>query len=83
MQQLTCLGSWTSDEDDKVSYLVGILDVPFFHKITDKLRCFVYRETPQGGYRIGQSSDASCHALVNPRTDGFRQMHLKKGETIK
>ena len=81
MQSLTCVGSWTSDEDDKVSYLVGILDVPFVHKITDKLRCFVYRQTPHG-YRVGQSSDASCHDLNNPRTDGFRLMHLKKGEPL-
>ena len=78
MQSLTCLANWDSDHGPS-SFLVGILDVPLVHKLTDKLRCFVYRQNKAGGYRVAQSRDASCHGLKNPKTDGFRIMHLKPG----
>ena len=68
-------------EDDlstkQVNYLVGILEEPFLTKINDKVRCFIYEETKKGGYRLAQSSDASCRGLVNVRKDGIRMLHLK------
>ena len=81
VQSLTCVGNWTS-EDGLNSYLVGILDVPYVHKITDKFRCFIYRPSKNGGFRMAQSKDASCHKLKNPKT-GYRVMHLKPGNNLR
>ena len=62
-----------------VNYLVGILDEPYLSRINDKVRCFIYQETSNGGFRLAQSKDASCKGLVNVRKDGYRTMHLKPG----
>ena len=67
-----------SDEPPKsVNYLVGILDEPYLTRVNDKVKCFIYQETPKGGYRLAQSADASCRGLVNVRKDGYRTLHLK------
>ena len=65
--------------DAEVNYLVGILDEPYLSKINDKVRCFIYEQTRNGGYRIAMSADSSCRGLINVRKDGFRRMHLKPG----
>jgi hypothetical protein len=62
-----------------VNFLVGILEEPFLNRVNDKIRCFIYENTPNGGFRVAQSSDASCRGLVNVRKDGYRTMHLKPG----
>ena len=65
-----------------VNYLVGILDEPYLSRINDKVRCFIYQETSNGGFRLAQSKDASCKGLVNVRKDGYRTMHLTPGTTF-
>ena len=65
--------------DAEVNYLVGILDEPYLSKVNDKVRCFIYEQTRNGGYRIAMSADSSCRGLINVRKDGFRRMHLKPG----
>ena len=63
-----------------ISILVGILDEPYLSRINDKVRCFIYEEMRNGGFRLAQSADASCRGLIDVRRDGLRTMHLKPGK---
>lgn len=80
-EEITDYESITSDSENTVKtvkYLVGILDEPFLTRINDKVRCFIYEETPNGGFKLAQSADASCRGLVNVNKDGYRRIRLKK-----
>ena len=78
VESLTCIGNWTSDDGTK-TYLIGSLDVAFVSRLEDKIRCFLYKPTKNGGWKVAQSSEPSCNQLTSVK-EGFRTMHLKKGK---
>ena len=78
VESLTCIGNWTSNDGQR-RYLIGSLDVPFVTRLEDKIRCFLYKDTNNGGWKISQSSSPSCDHLRSFKA-GYRYMHLKKGE---
>ena len=80
VESLTCIGNWTSNDGQR-RYLIGSLDVPFVTRLEDKIRCFLYKDTNNGGWKISQSSSPSCDHLRSFKA-GYRYMHLKKGIKI-
>ena len=78
VESLTCIGNWTSNDGQR-RYLIGSLDVPFVTRLEDKIRCFLYKDTNNGGWKISQSSSPSCDHLRSFQS-GYRNIHLKKGK---
>ena len=78
VESLTCIGNWTLLNGR--TYLIGSLDVAFVTRLEDKIKCFMYKPTEYGGWRIAQSSEPSCDQLKSVKSgSAFRTMHLKKG----
>ena len=78
VESLTCIGNWTSNDGQR-RYLIGSLDVPFVTRLEDKIRCFLYKDTNSGGWKLSQSSSPSCDHLRSFQS-GYRNFHLKKGK---
>ena len=78
VESLTCIGNWTSSNGQR-TYLIGSLDVAFVTRLEDKIRCFLYKPTENGGWKIAQSSEPTCSQLKSVKA-GFRTMHLRKGK---
>lgn len=76
VESLTCIGNWTSNDGQR-RYLIGSLDVPFVTRLEDKIRCFLYKDTNSGGWKLSQSSSPSCDHLRSFQS-GYRNFHLKK-----
>ncbi|XP_059099729.1 uncharacterized protein LOC131893644 [Tigriopus californicus] len=75
VETLTCKGHWS--EDERTFFLIGILDIPYVTKLSERIRCFIYRQSPNGAIQMGQSGDASCQGLHRVR-DGVRTMAMKR-----
>ena len=44
------------------------------------LRCFLYAEDDDGGFRVAESRDASCAQLADVEKDGARNIRMAVGE---